>query len=209
MLSSHVTKDRSALIFIEFQHEWLSPEGVLQQRLIVDKEPFQHSIGQAAKVLETARKTGWTIAHAGLDLSDDRQFRLFGGGHNKLGLRGAIPKAGTWDAAGSRFVEPFVPRAGEFVSKGRSGASVLKNATLDPFLRNNDINTIFLMGYATHVCVESSLREAHDLGYNAYVVSDACAAFERAQHEHVLKHIVHHFGEVTDAQSLIDCMLTA
>ncbi len=120
-----------------------------------------------------------------------------------LGLRKAIPAAGTWKERGAAFVAPFVPREGEFVLKGRSGASVLKNATLDPFLRNNDINTLFLMGFATHVCVESTLREAHDLGYNAYVVEDACAAFEAAQHEHVRRHVIHHFGEETDASTLI------
>jgi nicotinamidase-related amidase len=207
MLPPSVQKNDSALVFIEFQHEWLSEEGVLQKRLVIDKECFRKSVIQASRVLETARSVGWNIAHAGLDFSDDREFLLFGRGENKFGLRGAIPKAGTWDRIGSSFVEPFVPRDGEFVVKGRSGASTLKNSTLDPFLRNNGINTIFLMGYATHICVESTLREAHDLGYNAYIVGDACAAFEKNQQDYVLENIVHHFGEKIDAQSLIMHMM--
>jgi nicotinamidase-related amidase len=57
--------------------------------------------------------------------------------------------------------------------------------------------------------VESTLREAHDLGYNAYVVADACAAFERAQHEHVLAHVVHHFGAETNTGELVARMSKA
>lgn len=89
--------------------------------------------------------------------------------------------------------------------QGRS-APVLRNSTLDPFLRKNGINTLFFMGFATHVCVESSLRDAHDLGYNAYMVEDACAAFEAIQHEHVRRHVVHHFGEEISSMECIAIM---
>lgn len=199
-----ITKSRSAIVLIEFQNEWLAEDGILQTRLIKDKEPFQAAVQNAAKVLESARKYNFTIAHAGLDLSLDPTYRLFNQGKNVLGLRKAIPMAKTWQKDGSGFVEPFVPKEEEFIVSGRSGASVLKNSTLDPFLRNNDIANLFFMGFATHVCVESSLREAHDLGYNAYIVENACAAFEEAQHEHVLKHVVHHFGESVNFESLIN-----
>ena len=209
MTLDHVQKDRSALVFIEFQREWLAEEGALQQRLIQDKVHFRNAVARAGEVLAAARSTGWTVAHAGLNLSHDPGYELFHGGRDVLGLRKAIPAAGTWMEHGATFVAPFEPHDGEFVLKGRSGASVLKNATLDPFLRNNDINTLFLMGFATHVCVESTLREAHDLGYNAYVVEDACAAFEKAQHEHVRRHVIHHFGEETNASALIARMSEA
>ncbi|ABC80805.1 cysteine hydrolase [Anaeromyxobacter dehalogenans] len=192
---------RAALVLIEFQHEWVAPTGKLQRGLIHDKDAFRSAVAAAGDLLAHARERRWAIAHAGLSFTRDPGYLLFGRGEGRLGLRGAIPHAGTWGEEGSRFVEPFVPREGEFVVQGRSGASVLKSSTLDPFLRNNDLRTLLLCGFATHVCVESTLREAHDLGYDAYVVSDACAAFERSQHEHVLQHVVHHFGgQVTSAE---------
>jgi nicotinamidase-related amidase len=50
------------------------------------------------------------------------------------------------------------------------------------------------MGYALHVCVESTLRTAHDLGYDAILIEDACSAFTAQQKTYVLGEIVHHFG---------------
>ncbi|EGB15986.1 isochorismatase hydrolase [Pseudodesulfovibrio mercurii] len=198
-----IDKERSALVFIEFQNEWLSDEGILQRRVIKDLDAFRDAVRTGARIIESARSNGWTVVHAGLDLRDDPDYLLFNGGRDVLGLRGAIPRAGTWRDKGVERPAPFAPLRGEFVVAGRSGASVLKNSTLDPFLRNRRIDTLFLMGFATHVCVESSLREAHDMGYNAYLVEDACAAFERAQHEHVRKHVVHHFGAETNGAELI------
>lgn len=201
-------RDRTALVFIEFQHEWIADDGILQQRLIQDKGQFRRAVDTAADILDAARASSWTIAHAGLDMRGDPRYALFNGGRGVMGLRAAIPAAGTWQEAGARFVEPFVPRRGEFLVTGRSGASVLKNATLDPFLRNRGIDTLVLMGFALHVCVESTLREAHDIGYNAAVVPDACAAFTAAQARYVTANVIHHFGTAMQSEALLAQLAT-
>ncbi len=62
-------------------------------------------------------------------------------------------------------------------------------------MRNNKIENLYLVGYATHVCVESTLRDAHEKGYNTYVLSDATSAFNKVQQDYFLSEIVHHFEE--------------
>lgn len=200
--------NRSAIIFIEFQGEWLDADAPLRRHLVKDQVPFDAAIASAAKVIEAARVAGQPIVHAGLDLAHDPDYLVFGANPSvpNSGLRGAIPKAGTWTDERAAFRPPFVPRAGEFISRGRSGASVLKHANLDAYLRNTDLRTVYLCGFATHVCVESTLREAHDLGLDAWIVEDCCAAFTVAQHDHVLEHVVHHFGRITDSHALIAAM---
>jgi len=198
--------DRSALVFIEFQNEWLNPGGVLN-RLIQDRALFDTAVHNAGRIIQKARERGVRVVHAGLSLVDDPDYMIFGQGKNKSGLKGAIPKAGTWrNPEQVRFPEPFAPRRGEFVVAGRSGASVLTNSTLDPYLRNNRIEHIYLLGFALHVCVESTLRHAHDLGYEVTVISDAAPAFTAEQQAHVLRHVVHHFGSSTTTDELI-CQL--
>ncbi|MBU2711803.1 cysteine hydrolase family protein [Zooshikella harenae] len=188
-------KSKTAFVFIEFQHEWIGENAPLKNRFVKDRELFDLSVSNAAQIITKAREKEWMIVHAGLDLSHDPEYLVFAGGTGKLGLAGAIPKVGTWQESGSRFVPPFCPEAGEFIVKGRAGASVLKHSTLDPFLRHNGISNLVLMGFATHVCVESTLRDAHDSGYNCIVVTDACGAFEQQQADYFEKHVLHHFGE--------------
>ena len=61
-------------------------------------------------------------------------------------------------------------------------------------MRNQGIDTIFLAGFAMHVCVESTMRHGHDLGYTVVLLEDASAAFNKAQERHVLDDVVHHYG---------------
>lgn len=51
-----------------------------------------------------------------------------------------------------------------------------------------------MMGYALQVCVESTMRQAHDVGYEVVVIHDACAAFTQEIQDYVLEHVVEHFG---------------
>ncbi|AFL98062.1 cysteine hydrolase [Ornithobacterium rhinotracheale] len=181
-----------ALLLIECQNEWLSTKGKLQ-KLIEDKELFKSSIAKIAKVLHHARKLKMPIAHVGLQFQNGYPELANG----KSGLNRVIPIVGTFplNEFGSQFYEDFKPIEGEFIVTGRTGASGFAGSNLDIWLRNNKIEDIYLVGYATHVCVESTLREAHDKGYNPILIEDATSAFNKTQQDYVINEIVHHFGE--------------
>jgi nicotinamidase-related amidase len=59
------------------------------------------------------------------------------------------------------------------------------------------------MGYALHVCVESTLRAAHDIGYQSIIIEDAAAAFNQQQKEYFMDHVIHHFGHSIKSSKFI------
>lgn len=187
------SKENSALILIETQNEWMHQDGKLYKALVKDKEMMHNSIANIEKALDYARKNNIAIIHLGLRF--EKGYPELANG--KSGLRKAIPNAGTFpiNEFGSQFYDTVKPIPGEFVVTGRVGASGFTGSNLDVFLRNNKIENLFLVGYATHVCVESTLREAHEKGYNTYLISDGTSAFNRMQQDYVLSEVVHHFGE--------------
>lgn len=193
-----------AFILIECQNEWLSPNGKLQ-RLIEDRELFDLSVINISKCLKFARHLKMPIAHVGLRFQKGYPELANG----KSGLNKAIPIFGTFplDEFGSQFYEPFQPIEGEFVVMGRTGSSGFAGSNLDVWLRNNKIEEVYLIGYATHVCVESTLREAHDKGYRPILISDASSAFNRRQQDYVINDIVHHFGEHITTENFLDVQL--
>lgn len=194
---------RPALLMIEFVNEWLADDGKLRG-LIKDQEAFQHSQQAAQRALAAARDADMPVIHATLQMSSD--YRELG--QARFGLRGAIPSFNTWktEDSGWRFHPAFAPRAGEFVVSGRAGASAFAASNLDSYLRGQGITRLYLAGYATHVCIESTLRAAHDLGYEPIVLSDATAAFTAQQQRHVLEHVVHHFGWAMPVQDFIGAL---
>ena len=190
-----------ALILIECQNEWLSPKGKLQ-RLIEDKEMFDLSIKNIDKALQYARSLKIPVVHVGLRFQEGYPELANG----KSGLNKAIPTFETFslNQFGSQFFELFKPIEGEFVVTGRTGASGFAGSNLDIWLRNNKIEDIYLAGYATHVCVESTMREAHDKGYNPILLEDATSAFNNQQLNYVIKEIVHHFGEHLSTEKILN-----
>lgn len=196
------TKEKSALILIETQNEWMHTAGKLYQALVQDKEMLHNSITNIEKVLDYARINDIEIIHVGLRF--EKGYPELANG--KSGLRKAIPMAGTFpiDAFGSQFYETVKPIDGEFVVTGRVGASGFTGSNLDVYLRNNKIENLYLVGYATHVCVESTLRDAHEKGYNTFLISDATSAFNRMQQDYVLSEVVHHFGEYLSTKQFIN-----
>jgi len=181
----------SALILIEYQNEWLDENSKLYS-FMKDKQQFEFSIKNSKEVLEYARKIGMKIVHIPLIVSDD--YKEFGSGA-KYGLRAVIPQVFTWQGDKKSFHKDFMPKSDEFVVNGRLGASGFAGSNLDSILRNNNITTLYLTGFATNVCVESTFREAHDKGYNTLVIADATSSFTKEEKEFFLKNIVHHFGK--------------
>lgn len=183
---------RTALVLIECQKEWLAADGKLQI-VIQDRPQFDSAAAGALELLNIARDAGISIAHVGLRFQEGHPEMGEGG----FGLRGAIKTFGTFpvNTPASEFAEGFEPKDNEFIVTGRVGGSAFSGSNLDIWLRNNGIDTVILGGFALHVCVESSLRSAHDLGYYSYLAQDASAAFNAAQREHVLTDVVPHFGK--------------
>jgi len=177
-------------------------DGKLYKFLVEDKQMMHTSIENIEKVLNHARKNDIEVIHVGLCF--EKGYPELANG--KSGLRKAIPKAGTFpiNEFGSQFYESVKPIEGEFVVTGRIGTSGFTGSNLDVYLRNNKIENLYLVGYATQVCVESTLRDAHDKGYNTFLISDACSAFNRKQQEHVLSELVHHFGEHLTTEEFIN-----
>ncbi|MFB7618804.1 cysteine hydrolase family protein [Kitasatospora sp. NPDC056181] len=207
-------RPNAALVLIEFQREWLDPEHGRLNHLVEDRDLLDTAVGGAAAALAAARAHGVPVVHVPLVLTPGAP-ELEGWTPARLGLRAAIPRAGTWirGSAGAEFAEAFRPSPGEPVVRGRAGASAFAGSSdLDLILRRLGVTDLYLAGFATHVCVESTLREAHDRGYTAHVIHDACAAFNRAQQDHVREHVIHHFGGETDAAAFtasLDAAATA
>jgi nicotinamidase-related amidase len=81
--------------------------------------------------------------------------------------------------------KPFAglePRAGEHVivkdvNSGFSGTS------LELWLRRDRISRLFVVGYFTNMCVETTVRAAGNMGFDCYLGHDGCAAGNRLGHD--------------------------
>jgi nicotinamidase-related amidase len=70
-------------------------------------------------------------------------------------------------------------------------------------LRRRGIDTIVLCGISTNIGVESTARNAWELGFNLVVVEDACAAATAEQHQGSMTNIFPRIGRVRTTDELL------
>lgn len=94
-------------------------------------------------------------------------------------------------------VEEVAPLPGEpVVDKNASGAFV--GSGIDFLLRGMELQTLVACGIATQACVQHTIRDAADLGYNVILVSDASFSSpgNDAEHERTLRTFGRSLGTV-------------
>jgi nicotinamidase-related amidase len=75
---------------------------------------------------------------------------------------------------GASFHADVTPREGEKIVM-KSEVSAFNGTDLLSYLRENGVGRLVICGMQTHMCVEGTVRAAHDLGFTCILVQDACA----------------------------------
>jgi len=78
------------------------------------------------------------------------------------------------DSKEAEFLEGLEP-VGDEIVVNKSASGVFAATNLDRLLRNIGIDRLILTGTSTSGCVQSAVYDALDLGYQVFVVDDACA----------------------------------
>jgi len=65
------------------------------------------------------------------------------------------------------------------------------------------VETVVIAGVMTHICVDSTARDAFQLGFDVVVVSDACASKHRELHNASLLTLSHAVARVASSPDVI------
>ena len=175
-----VRVDNTAVVVIDMQNAYASP-GCYLDLAGFDIEGAARVIEQSTKVLETARSAGLPIVYFQNGWDEDYVEAGGPGSPNwhksnalktmrrRPELQGKLLARGGWDY---ELVEALAPRPGDIVLP-KTRYSGFFNSQLDSVLRSRGIRNIVLVGIATNVCVESTLRDGFFLEYFGILLEDA------------------------------------
>ena len=193
--------DRSALIIVDMQNDFVHPEGGFAHRARENPEakidlPFLMgtvpSVGRLAESFRRAGRPVIYIAHVLKPDYSDAQFPYWRATRGSLSGNRTFITEGTW---GAQIIDDLKPLPGEHlvVKKGFGGFS---NTPLDTILRNLGVTTCVVCGVTTCVCVSTTIRGGVEHNYRMILVSDAVAEVHRDTHEAELKTMDRVFAEV-------------
>lgn len=196
--SDVVAPAHTALLAIDVQNDFCAPGGHTEAGLGRDVADCQAVVEPIERLAAAARRAGVPVVWIKADY--DRAF-LSPPIHARQVARG-IEKAycvsGTWGAEFYR----VSPEDGDLVIE-KHRHSAFAGTELDQVLRDRGVRTLAVAGVQTHVCVESTLRDASARGYYVVVPSDCVGSYDRDLHDKTLRCVEAHFGEVVASADLI------
>ena len=135
---------------------------------------------------------------SGIDLLT-RSHRILPKSREERIKRRPICIRGSWDA---EIVEDLKPTLDDHVVIKRRD-SVFQDTEVEVWLRSLGIDSIIFSGIDTSICVESSLRDAFNHGYDIVMISDATASNNLDHYNSTLDNIRNYYGLVMNIDELI------
>ncbi len=172
--------DSTALLIIDMQRDFVEPGG-FGETLGNDVSLLQAIVPTVQAVLHAWRKAGgWVIhtreAHAA-DLSDcPPAKRLRGAPSLRIGDAGPMGRILIAGEPGNAIIPELAPVEGEWVID-KPGKGAFYATSLQAGLKNRGITHLIVMGVTTEVCVQTTLREANDRGYDCLVIEDGTESY--------------------------------
>jgi biuret amidohydrolase len=172
--------DTTALLIIDMQRDFMEPDG-FGEMLGNDVSLLSAIVPACKRVLEAWRLAGGLVVHTReahlADLSDCPPAKRNRG---KPGLRigdtGAMGRILIAGEPGNQIIPALAPIPGE-IEINKPGKGAFYATPLHELLKQRGIEQLVCMGVTTEVCVQTTMREANDRGYDCLVLEDCTESY--------------------------------
>ena len=175
-----LAREALALIVIDMQRDFLEPGGF--------GEALGNDVGRLAAIVPTVRRLIDGFRGAGLpvihtmechrpDLSDcPPAKRERGAPRLRIGDPGPMGRILVAGEPGAAIVPELAPASGEAVIE-KPGKGAFYATGLGALLEERRIRQLVVAGVTTEVCVQTTMREANDRGYECLLAEDATESY--------------------------------
>lgn len=182
---------KPALLIVDMQDFFMSP------RSPAFLPPARAIAHNAARLVRAFREAGLPVAYTVHAYEDPATEAGPMGAWWRKACLASSPEANVTGA--------LAPEKGEPVFR-KTRYSAFSNSDVEPWLRRLGAESLVVCGVMTHLCVESSARDAFDLGFDVRIPLDATAAVEEEQHVGSLRNAAHGFAAIHSTEEILQCL---
>jgi ureidoacrylate peracid hydrolase len=192
-----------ALIVIDVQNGFVS-KGGSYDLLGIETSHYREAVPKIRDLIIICRNAGIPVFYtqavresSGIDLLT-KTHKILPKSREERIMKRPICIRGTWDGD---IVDDIKPVDGEHVVMKRRD-SAFHDTEIEVWLKSVRVDTLIFCGIDTSICVETSLREAFNVGYDIVLVSDATASSNRKHYESTLENVKDYYGIVIELKEL-------
>lgn len=188
---------KTAILVVDVQVDFCSPSGFASQFWKHNVSHFEEIIKKIRGFLEEVKKYNVDILYTQLIYDPQKISKAL-----KRKLGDFVGKFAAPNTEGIEFYKIKPPKNKVFIKYGFSAFSSQK---FYQYLKRNKIESLILVGFNSDICVESTARDAIDLGFYPIIVEDLVGAptfLEKHEKETLfLFNLI--FGDVTTSEKIL------
>jgi len=170
----------TAIVLIDMQRDFIEPGG-FGETLGNDVSLLEAIVPATRTVLEAWREAGGLVVHTReahkADLSDCPPAKRNRGNPTlRIGDEGPMGRILVAGEPGNQIIEALAPVQGEIVID-KPGKGAFYATGLHELLQARGITHLLFGGVTTEVCVQTSMREANDRGYDSLLLEDCTESY--------------------------------
>jgi len=179
-----ITRASSALIVVDMQKVDAHPDlgmGAKVRAAGIDAnfayywQAVQAAVQNQQRLLTACRVAGIQVIYTRIE-TQTRNARDVGRQHRNVNV--IVPK----DSVDAEILAEIAPTADDIVLS-KTSSSPFNSTAIHQLLHNLGVDTLLVCGVVTNGCVEGTVRDASDLGYQVIMIPDACAAVTPELHQ--------------------------
>jgi nicotinamidase-related amidase len=191
-----------ALILVGYQNDYLGKNGILRQ-VVEESSKLNNLIANTVDLIQNLPDSV-LIVSTPITFTANYEELI-----EPIGILKNIKEIGALQAGteGVEVIEELLPFADKIVEvKGKRGFNAFAYTDLHLILQQRNITEVIVAGLITSVCVDSTGRAAHELGYKVSILSDCTAARTVFEQEFYCENIFPVYAEVITHKELLSSL---
>lgn len=202
-MKSDIMTYQPALLVIDVQNGFMS-KGGSYDLLGMKISNYQQIIPKLKELISICRTYNVPIFYtqavresSGIDLLT-KTHRILPKSREERIKKRPICVRGTWDA---KIVDEVKPTSKDHVVIKRRD-SAFQDTETEVWLNSLKVNTLIFCGIDTSICVETSLRDGFNKGYDVILISDATASANIRHYKTTIEHVKEYYGLVMKVKEI-------
>jgi nicotinamidase-related amidase len=194
---------QTALLLIGYQNDYFAQEGILHS-VIEESAKVTNILENTVNLLEKLVDSPVLLVSTPIFFTANYEELV-----EPVGILKVIKEKGAFqqNQPGSEIIKPLQEFQERIIEvPGKRGLNAFSNTKLHELLQSHGITDVVLAGTVTSICIDSSGRSAHELGYRVSILADCTSARTVFEQDFYCEHIFPLYAQVITSHTLVQSL---
>jgi nicotinamidase-related amidase len=195
-----MTNRKTAIVLIGYQNDYFAADGILKSA-ISESAGTNDTLQNTLRMVDALEDSGAILIQTPILFTRD-----YSELDHPIGILETIRQVGAFQegSAGASVIPEFEGYGERIITvPGKRGLNAFSNTRLHALLQDQGVEHVVLAGAVTSICIDSTGRSAHELGYRVSILSDCTAGRSNFEQSFYCEQVFPLYAEVLTSEQFL------